>query len=191
MIDIASILNWIVETIKRLFGADDSGSTPVHDPHQPTAPLTESFHVVVAEADGGEPGVDTGIDVRTNDFVSMHASGSIWAGVWLTGENGPDGWEKIEDSADFPLPNSRPFGLLYKLVEGDATPEYTPWHVLGTGDSFDWSGDTARLWLTINDDVPDNGSGAFGVDVDIRHAPRTESPLLTAPGHESGRVHKQ
>jgi hypothetical protein len=37
--------------------------------------------------------VNTGIDLYTYDSVSFGASGSIWAGVWFTGENGPKGWE--------------------------------------------------------------------------------------------------
>lgn len=167
MINISRIIEWLVNWIRSMF---EETTGPVVDPHHPNGPLTETYNVVVAESRGGEPGVDSGIDVRRGDFVSMQASGSIWAGVLFTGENGPDGWDKIEDSADFPLPNSRPFGLLYKLVRHDSTPGVTPWRVLGTGDSFDYSGDTARLWFTINDDVPDNGSGEFEIELDLRHA---------------------
>src|SRR4051794_16130892 len=51
--------------------------------------LQESREVQVGEGDGP---VDTHIDVRQGDTLFFHAWGSIWAGVWWTGNNGPRGW---------------------------------------------------------------------------------------------------
>lgn len=165
---IRKVLNWLRSAIEEFTSEETSGGTPVTPPHNPTSPATDAYHVVMAEADGGKNGVDSGIDIGQGDFVSLQGSGSIWAGVFFTGENGPEGWDKIENNADFPLPGTRPFGLLYKIVEKGQTASLVPWQVLGTGDSFDWAGGNARLWFTINDDVPDNGSGQFDISVKVR-----------------------
>lgn len=167
---IRTLLAQVFAAIAARLGLGGSGTTPTTDPHRPSNPGTDTYRVVVTEADGGDIGVDSGIDLRRDDHVSLLGSGSIWAGVWLTDDNGPDGWENIENSPDFPLPGSRPFGLLYKIVERGQRAGRVSWEVLGYGDSFDWSGDDARLWFTINDDVPGNGSGQFNVDVSVRHA---------------------
>jgi hypothetical protein len=39
--------------------------------------------------------VGTNILLRNNDWIDISASGSIWAGVWFTGENGPRGWAGV------------------------------------------------------------------------------------------------
>src|SRR5215218_1722812 len=59
--------------------------------------------------------VDTGVDVRTGDRLVVSASGQIWAGVFGTGNNGPQGWNNIDCDPKFPLPCSHPYALLGKL----------------------------------------------------------------------------
>jgi hypothetical protein len=111
--------------------------------------------VIVREQDGD---VDTKIDVPPGARLRFRADGSIWAGVQLTGENGPNGWDWTENSAAFPLhgtPESHPFALLGKL--GD-------YFFIGDGKKLGtkvWNGPKRRLYLRINDDAPRNGSGEF------------------------------
>src|SRR4051794_23571056 len=76
-------------------GWDDDVPGIVFPPTQipPTAKLQLTKTVTVREADYDVP---TGITLTPGDWVSIGASGSIWAGVWLTGENGPQGWETTD-----------------------------------------------------------------------------------------------
>jgi hypothetical protein len=39
----------------------------------------------------------------------------VWAGVWFTGNNGPEGWVNWEAGPDSPLPYAAPFQLLGRL----------------------------------------------------------------------------
>jgi hypothetical protein len=64
------------------------------------------------EADGL---TDTRIQVQTNDRVVINAFGQIWAGYWLTGTNGPQGWSSIAMGADYPMPGAHQFSLLGRL----------------------------------------------------------------------------
>ena len=71
--------------------------------------LVDSKMVEVREADAD---VDTHMVVQEGDTLIFHASGQIWAGVWLTGNNGPKGWNNIDNDPKFPLPASHPYALL-------------------------------------------------------------------------------
>ena len=66
----------------------------------------------------GDSDVDTSIDVRAGDTLIFQAWGSIWAGVWFTGNNGPRGWSNRDNDRKFPLPGAHPFQLLGKLDTG-------------------------------------------------------------------------
>jgi hypothetical protein len=118
-----------------------------------------TFNVSEASAD-----VDTGIDVAPGDQLEFRAAGRIWAGVILTGENGPNGWDRIEHSAAFPLhgePDGFPFALLGR-IQG--------YFFIGDGRSLgtrEWIGPPGRLRLRVNDDVPGNGDGRFTCTVTL------------------------
>ena len=103
--------------------------------------------------------VDTKIDVKPGDRIIVNAEGMIWAGVWLTSENDPAGWDKIENSTKFPLPGSRPFSLLGKL-DGK-------YFYIGKSIERIYNGPGSRLYLRINDDVPGNGSGEFKCHIQV------------------------
>lgn len=109
--------------------------------------------------------VDTNILLRNNDWIDISASGSIWAGVWFTGENGPRGWVGWSARNDCPLPGSPPFSLLGMTAEdgyfyiGDSLRRTYLNATLGPGE--------ARLFLRINDNAPANGSGAFNVRIQV------------------------
>ena len=52
----------------------------------------------------------SGLDVGPNQWPAFTGLGEIWAGVpWWPINNGPQGWNSIENSSAFPLPGSRPF----------------------------------------------------------------------------------
>jgi hypothetical protein len=105
----------------------------------------------------GDADVDTAIDVRAGDTLIFHAWGSIWAGVWFTGNNGPRGWYNRDNDPKFPLPGAHPFQLLGKLDTG--------YFEVGSYARFDQTPNQGHLFLRINDDVPGNGNGAFQCQV--------------------------
>ena len=104
--------------------------------------------------------VDSGIDLGPNEFLSITGTGTISAGVFLGGDNGPEGWNSIETNPAFPLPGTRPFSLLgsldsqlFYIGKGTATTErFTS---------------PRRLFLRTNDNVPGNGSGAFNAFIQV------------------------
>jgi len=112
--------------------------------------LEQSRLVQVAESDGP---VDTHMQVVQGDTLIFHAWGSIWAGVWWTGLNGPDGWNWIDNDPKFPLRGSHPFCLFGIL---DTGPFY-----IGSDMRLDETPNQGTLLLEINDDVHGNGNGAF------------------------------
>jgi hypothetical protein len=107
----------------------------------------------------GDWDVNTHIDVRRGDTLILHAWGSIWAGVWFTGTNGPEGWIWRDNNPKFPLPGAHPFQLLGKLDTG--------YFEVGTYARLDENPDQGQLFLRINDDVPGNGDGAFQCQVSV------------------------
>ena len=74
--------------------------------------LIDEQELTVAEASAGE---DTGIELQKGDRVVITASGQIWAGVPLTGANGPRGWNNIEFDTKFPMVGTHPYCLVGKL----------------------------------------------------------------------------
>ena len=132
---------------------ENDGSTSIANPSQ--CPLTGR---------GAAPSlmdVDTGIDVGPGDQVSIEATGEIWAGVCLTGKNGPAGWNNIDNDAKFPLPGFRPYALIGKLGQNGS------YFYIGSEATFTNPGDRRRLYLRTNDDMPGNGTGAFQVHIKV------------------------
>ena len=85
--------------------------------------------------------------------VFVAGSGSIWAGVWATEANGPQGWSSIA-GAGYPQPSARVYSLLAR-VNG-------AWTYVGAGATVTNSGTTTqRIQFRVNDNSPGNGSGAF------------------------------
>ncbi|WP_447985842.1 hypothetical protein [Nitrospira sp. Nam74] len=101
----------------------------------------------------GDYDVDTNIDVVPGNTLIFQAWGSIWSGVWFTGNNGPRGWNNRDNDPKFPLPGAHPFMLLGLLDTG--------YFEIGSYVRLDETPFQGRLRLRINDDVPGNGSGAF------------------------------
>lgn len=117
--------------------------------------------------------VDTNLDIRTGDRLVISASGEIWAGVWLTGRNGPDGWNNIDLNPKFPLVCSHPYCLLGRL-DGR-------YFFAGSGIERVYTGRDSRLFLRINDDAPGNGNGAFTAHIEVyRDAPTRSQAIPVA-----------
>jgi hypothetical protein len=94
--------------------------------------------------------VDKGIDVVAGDRLIVRASGKINPGFFAQPDCGPEGYTwALADKETFPLTGVAKFCLLYK-VNGS-------YHFVGQLHDAEIT-DTARLYLRINDDVPNNGS---------------------------------
>jgi hypothetical protein len=119
-------------------------------------PLYEPLGLTVNESDYE---VDTGLYIQPGQRVVISADGQIWAGVWATGTNGPEGWMGWSANANSPLPYQTPFALLARL-DGR-------YFLVGRGASFIHRGRPSKLYLRINDDKPGNGSGSFQVRVEV------------------------
>jgi hypothetical protein len=118
--------------------------------------------VTVRESDSD---VDTNVQLRNGDWIDVSASGSIWAGVWFTGENGPQGWVGWSAGGDSPLPGSPPFGLLGKTAEDGYF--YIGQNLRRTYQNATLGPGETRLSLRINDNKPGNGSGAFNIRIQV------------------------
>ena len=166
-----------------LFPADDEAEVPPETTKSETPPpsvpapvVTNEYTVLVRESDAE---INTQVPVYTDDRVTITARGTIWAGVWLTGRNGPGGWDTIDHNKKFPLPGSHPFCLLYKLVPTGQSAGNVSWKRLGphSGEppqsvlSFDWPGGATTLYLRTNDDKPGNGDGYFTCSVKVERPP--------------------
>jgi hypothetical protein len=109
--------------------------------------------------------VDTDQVIKPGDKVIIDADPNvrIWSGVWFTGWNGPAGWSNYDCSRKFPLNSfggcSRPYSLIANL---DGRYFY-----VGQHKEFTYQGNESKLYLSINDDVVGNGSGAFKVTVKV------------------------
>ncbi len=105
-------------------------------------------------------GVDTGVFLQPGDEYELTGSGTMWAGVWFTGLNGPEGWtDRIETNPGSPYinrPDAYPFSLVGRF-------DNEPYFYIGSGlNRRPYVLDSAkRLFLRTNDNTPGNGSGSF------------------------------
>ena len=100
--------------------------------------------------------VTTNFNVKDGDKLLLEAWGTIWAGVWFTGRNGPDGWSPPSEDPKFPLVGAHTYSLLGRL--GGRYLE------IGWGLEYNWlpgNGLSTPLSLRTNDDWPGNGNGSF------------------------------
>jgi hypothetical protein len=110
--------------------------------------------------------VDANVTLEPGDEYALQGTGSIWAGVWFTGLNGPEGWtDRIETNPSSPMhdvPQAHPFSLVGRF-EGE------PYFYVGTGFARrPYPRPTPRrLFLRINDNAPANGSGGFRCRVQL------------------------
>lgn len=109
--------------------------------------------------------VKTEIELLPGDDFEIEANGEIWAGVWATGKNGPEGWHNVDHDPKFPLnvgANAHPYSLIGR-IEGQS------WFYLGRrfGPASYDGGQPGRLELRTNDDSPGNGNGTFNCHIQV------------------------
>jgi hypothetical protein len=154
-----------------------AGGTPAKSPvpapilPPPSSNLRFDQTITVHESDGD---VYTGVTLRNGEDFAVQAAGSIWAGVPLTGSNGPQGWTNIEYDTKFPLhgvPSAHPYALLGKLQN---------YFFIGSGiprTRYIYQ-ESCPLRLRINDDTPGNGNGSFSCRVQVWGPPLPQPPVL-------------
>jgi hypothetical protein len=128
----------------------------------------------VGEGRGKGP-VATGVWVNEGDEVTFTAIGSIWAGWWFLGPNGPDGLEG-QPKPSYPIPAGE--GVRGSMLIGGYN--NTHWFPIGSGTRFivPSSEDHTELWLRLNDDNMTNGNGEFQVTLSLRR----RIPVINATG---------
>jgi Tectonin domain len=136
---------WLVNSYGEIFRGVASGFNNVVCPGGDTAVLETSSSVLAGTLQPGE-------SVR----LSPNPAYKIWAGVALTGQNGPEGWNTTAPRG-YPLPGARHYSLLVDSGGG--------WRYLGATAMTitNTTGNPQALRFRVNDDVPGNGSGAFRV----------------------------
>jgi aqualysin 1 len=107
-----------------------------------------------------QAGVNTGIDVGPDLWAAISASGEIWSGWLLTGNNGPQGWNSRQSDYWFPLPSARPFSLLGFVTDHN-------FYIGASNSTSEQFTFTQRLRLMINDDISGDGNGAFSCQIEL------------------------
>jgi hypothetical protein len=161
-----------------LFPATQTGNASRPPDPPPQVPAIVSTDVHVATVSESDRDIDTGIGLRAFDQVSFSASGTIWAGVPLSGRNGPDGWSDVTTDSGYPLhsgPNAHRYALLFRLADPLNLSAPTRYFFLGKGTDpsvspYIHQGDEKRILLRINDNQPGNGNGQFTVTLTVGRA---------------------
>lgn len=109
--------------------------------------------------------VDTGLDLFPGDTVDFSATGTIWSGVCLAGQNPAAGWNTISNNPDLPLSGTAPYSLIGKVGTG-------VYFLIGDSLSYTHRGQGGRLKLRTNDEIPGNGTGSFSVTVTVHRQVR-------------------
>lgn len=119
---------------------------------------------VTIEVPGTSRGVDTGMDVRSGDQITITATGRVIAGRRI-GEVGPEGGRTSGFGAIIgtrPVPTVGPGALIgyIRLADGTTTPAF----FIGSNLLVNATQD-GRLFLAINDDDYSDNGGSFTVRV--------------------------
>ena len=133
-----------------------------------TQSLAYDHQVGVCESQRGD--LSLPVFAQKGDRVVVTASSTIWSGVWSEPRYTAVGkttqiWafdNMYADSASYPLPGARKYGLLMKM---DGSYRATGTSYTRYASSYG----IQSLALRINDDVPGNGNGCFNVNVKVYH----------------------
>lgn len=114
----------------------------------------------------------TSLPVRKGDRVVFTASGVIWPAGKANPfypSTGPAGYDEIADcdnpNSNWPAPCERKFSLLAQM---DTINRSGGWLYIGSSQQLIYGKDEqGSVYLSHNDDVPNNGEGAFQVNVKI------------------------
>lgn len=148
--------------------SDNSGSFSVRitytpsntsQTNYPSGPTGSSEKIVNVYADS--PGVDTGVDLRQGDNVTISATGSIYSRG--TGAISPEGNRRYDSNAgSMPAPDAA-FGALVGYIRMNNGQTTAPF-VIGSQRTLTAPAD-GRLMLMVNDDQSRDNSGSFRVRI--------------------------
>lgn len=130
---------------------------------QSVDPPTHSFTI---PGTTGLKWVDTGLDVKAGDLVRLSATGQVDVKAdW--GVVGPEGTTKFapQPPGYYPLESKHRYGLAARIAPPKGKGKAQAW-AYGDAQEMKATKD-GRLWLTVNDDSPDDNTGAFQVKVVI------------------------
>ena len=118
---------------------------------------TEDENTIIVPGSSGSRWIDTGIDLERGDRVTLSATGTVSVGgSW--GTHDARGTTRFARVGGYPLNSSRRYGLIAKIGN-------QKWAYTGGGSVTATRG--GRLYLTCNDDSPNDNDGKFVVDVQI------------------------
>jgi len=129
----------------------------------------------------------TSLPVRKGDRVVFTASGAIWPAGKANPfypSTGPEGYDEIADcsnpNSNWPAPCARKFSLLAQI---DTINRSGGWHYIGRSQQLVYGKDEqGSVYLSHNDDVPNNGEGSFQVNVKIyRDITPPNTTITSAP----------
>lgn len=148
-------------------GGRNNTPAPVRSRTPQPAPVETSRNrtpqEVTIAVPGTSRGVDTNIDLRTGDQVTLTASGTVVAGR-RAGEVGPDGGRTGFGGlvSQYPVPTAGPGALIgyIRLSNGQVTQPF----IIGSQQTFNAQAD-GRLFLAINDDNYGDNGGSFSVRI--------------------------
>jgi hypothetical protein len=128
--------------------------------------------------------VDTRLDIEPNTLLQLSATGQVdVAAGW--GLHGPEGTTDYAPLAGYPAETRMRYGLVARLTAGPTSPEEDlseTWAYLEPGLHFAAQG--GHLWLTVNDDNPDDNSGFFKVHLEQTTFPTPEKLCHPCPDDE-------
>jgi PA-IL-like protein len=139
---------------------------PVDDQNTNERNRTRLPRETTVEVPGNSRGIDTGIELRTGDQVTISATGTVIAGR-RAGEVTPDGGRVsgLGIVSAYPVPNAGVGALIgyIRLSSGQNTAPF----IVGSQQSFAAQAD-GRLFLLVNDDNYSDNSGSFSVRIRIQ-----------------------
>jgi hypothetical protein len=104
---------------------------------------------------------DTGVDVRPNMTIEINARGRIELGNGRSA--GPDGdLSLINKTSRYPMPGVGAGALIAKIRTRGEDSDYT---VVGANKVLKFGATSGRLFLSANDDVYADNSGAYTVTI--------------------------
>lgn len=139
---------------------------PGNNPNSPGGRRNNRTLEKVVDVPGNQPrGVDTGIELRTGDQVTISASGNVTAGRRagvVSPEGGRQGAAGILGASAYPVPTAGVGALIGYIVSSNG--QTTQPFFVGTQLTFTASAD-GRLYLSVNDDNYSDNSGSFSARI--------------------------
>jgi hypothetical protein len=125
----------------------------------------QSFRV---PGNSGRHWIDTELQLKQGTLVRLAAKGEVNVGAgW--GSYSPEGTQKFADVPGYPAETTFRYGLVARITQSHTDPEDDLREQWAYGERHDYcAARGGHLWLTVNDDRPDDNTGEFAVDVTLR-----------------------